>query len=156
MHQGESPNSVNFDSGAEVPLDGLRVLDLTRLVAGNMLSLQLADFGADVVKVEPPGGDPLRHWRDGGYELHWKTYARNKRSIVLDLRQGAARDALLRLVATADIFIENYRPGTLEKMGLGRKPCSRQIPALSSSGSPASGRPDPMRRCPASVRWSKR
>jgi crotonobetainyl-CoA:carnitine CoA-transferase CaiB-like acyl-CoA transferase len=97
------------------------VLDLSRLVAGNMLSLQLADFGADVIKVEPPAGDPLRHWRDGGYELHWKTYARNKRSIVLDLRQLAATDALMRLVATADMFIENFRPGTLEEMGLAPK-----------------------------------
>ena len=69
------------------------MLDLSRLVAGNMLSLQLADFGADVIKVEPPAGDPLREWHDGGHELFWKTYARNKRSIVLNLRHEAARDA---------------------------------------------------------------
>jgi crotonobetainyl-CoA:carnitine CoA-transferase CaiB-like acyl-CoA transferase len=109
---------VTFDARAEGPLGGVRALDLSRLVAGNMLSLQLADFGADVIKIEPPSGDPLRDWRDGDQQLHWKTYARNKRSVVLNLRQPAARDALVRLVATADVFIENYRPGTLEEMQL--------------------------------------
>ncbi len=96
----------------------MRVLDLSRLVAGNMLSLQLGDFGAEVIKVEPPEGDPLRAWRDGGEQLFWKTYSRNKMSVVMNLRQPAAMDALLRLVDTADVFIENYRPGTLEAMGL--------------------------------------
>src|SRR5437868_12810771 len=84
-----------------------------------MLSLALADFGADVIKVEPPSGDPLRDWRDAGWQLHWKTYARNKRSIVINLRHEQGRDALLRLCAGADVFIENYRPGTLEEMRLG-------------------------------------
>ncbi len=112
-----SPRRFNPD--AKGPLAGVRVLDLSRLVAGNMLSLQLADFGADVIKVEPPEGDPLRDWRDGGEQLFWKTYSRNKMSIVLNLRHAEAKDALLRLVETADVFIENYRPGTLEKMGLG-------------------------------------
>src|SRR2546422_8082605 len=111
---GRTP-PIKFDPTATGPLDGLRVFDLTRMVAGNMLSLQLADFGADVIKVEPPTGDPLRDWRDGGHELHWKTYARNKRSIVLNLRHDAAKDALLRMVGRADVFIENYRPGTLEE-----------------------------------------
>ena len=119
-----------FDRGAEGPLAGVRVLDLSRLVAGNMLSLQLADFGADVIKVEPPSGDPLRDWRDGDRQLHWKTYARNKRSVVLNLRQPAARDALVRLVATADVFIENYRPGTLEEMQLGPDILLRANPDL--------------------------
>lgn len=110
---------LQFDASAEGPLAGVRVIDLSRMVAGNMLSLQLADFGADVIKVEPPAGDPLRDWRDRGMELHWKTYARNKRSIVLNLRHGSAKDALLRLIETADVFIENYRPGTLEEINLG-------------------------------------
>jgi crotonobetainyl-CoA:carnitine CoA-transferase CaiB-like acyl-CoA transferase len=112
-------HAIHFDPSATGPLAGVRVLDLSRLVAGNMLSLQLADFGADVIKVEPPSGDPLRDWRDGGKELHWKTYARNKRSIVLNFRHAAAKDVLLRLVETADVLIENFRPGTLEEMGLG-------------------------------------
>jgi crotonobetainyl-CoA:carnitine CoA-transferase CaiB-like acyl-CoA transferase len=114
----ETPR-IKFDPAATGPLAGIRVLDLSRLVAGNMLSLQLADFGADVIKVEPPAGDPLRDWRDGGKELHWKTYARNKRSIVLNFRHDSAKAALLRLVAISDVLIENYRPGTLEEMGLG-------------------------------------
>jgi len=121
---------IKFDPTATGPLDGIRVLDLTRLVAGNMLSLQLADFGADVIKVEPPSGDPLRDWRDGGHELHWKTYARNKRSIVLNLRHVDAKAALLRLVATADVFMENFRPGTLEEMGLGPAVLLKINPAL--------------------------
>lgn len=109
---------IRFDPSAKGPLAGMRVLDLSRLVAGNMLSLQLGDFGADVIKVEPPEGDPLRAWRDGGEQLFWKTYSRNKMSVVLNLRDGSARDILLRLADTADVFIENYRPGTLEAMGL--------------------------------------
>ncbi len=109
---------IRFDPTALGPLAGVRVLDLSRMVAGNMLSLQLADFGADVVKVEPPAGDPLRDWYDAGQPLHWKTYARNKRSLVLNLRHAAAKDALMRLVARADVFIESFRPGTLEEMGL--------------------------------------
>lgn len=109
---------IRFDATLRGPLHGIRVIDLTRLVAGNMMSLQLADFGADVIKIEPPQGDPLRDWRDGGQSLHWKTYGRNKRSIVLNLREALAMDALRRLLKSADIFIENYRPGTLEKMGL--------------------------------------
>ena len=127
---GAALTEVTFDARAEGPLGGVRVLDLSRLVAGNMLSLQLADFGADVIKIEPPSGDPLRDWRDGDQQLHWKTYARNKRSVVLNLRQPAARDALVRLVATADVFIENYRPGTLEEMQLGPDILLRANPDL--------------------------
>jgi crotonobetainyl-CoA:carnitine CoA-transferase CaiB-like acyl-CoA transferase len=108
----------SFDPTATGPLAGIRVLDLSRLMAGNMLSLQLADFGADVVKIEPPEGDPLRDWKDDGHSLFWKTYGRNKRSVMLNLRQPPAMEALWRLVETADVFIENFRPGTLEKMGL--------------------------------------
>src|SRR5271154_7620359 len=106
-------HAIPFQPTATGPLAGVRVLDLSRLVAGNMLSLQLADFGADVIKIEPPAGDPLRDWRDGGDELHWKTYARNKRSIVLNFRHPDAKDALKRLGAPADALIENFRPGTL-------------------------------------------
>src|SRR5215468_6280887 len=115
---GRTP-PIKFDPTATGPLYGIRVLDLTRMVAGNMLSLQLADFGADVIKVEPPSGDPLRDWHDGGHALHWKTYARNKRSIVLNFRHADAKAVLLRLVAGADVFMENFRPGTLETMKLG-------------------------------------
>ncbi len=109
---------IQFDIDAEGPLAGIRVIDLSRLVAGNMLSLQLADFGADVIKIEPPQGDPLREWRDDGHSLYWKTYGRNKRSVVLNLREAKDMAALRALLATADVFIENFRPGTLEQMGL--------------------------------------
>ena len=123
-------HAIPFQPAAAGPLAGVRVLDLSRLVAGNMLSLQLADFGADVIKVEPPAGDPLRDWRDGGNELHWKTYARNKRSIVLNFRHAAAKDVLLRLVASADVLIENFRPGTVEEMGLGPDVLHGENPGL--------------------------
>ena len=119
-----------FDPGATGPLDGIRVLDLSRLMAGNMLSLQLADFGADVVKIEPPEGDPLRDWKDDGHSLFWKTYGRNKRSVMLNLRQVAAMETLWRLVETADVFIENFRPGTLEKMGLAPEKLLERNPDL--------------------------
>src|SRR5436190_22031496 len=108
-----------FRPEASCPLDGIRVLDLSRLVAGNMLSLQLADFGAEVIKIEDPHkGDPLRDWRTNNVSVHWKVYARNKKSVTLNLRAPEGLDLLRRLVATAQVFIENFRPGTLEEMGL--------------------------------------
>jgi crotonobetainyl-CoA:carnitine CoA-transferase CaiB-like acyl-CoA transferase len=111
---------VAFAPDAHPPLTGLRVLDLSRLVAGNMLSLQLADFGAEVVKIEDPlHGDPLRAWRMDGHSLHWKVYARNKKSVALSLRSETGRAVLRRLATTAHVLIENFRPGTLEQMGLG-------------------------------------
>src|SRR5947209_8727970 len=85
-----------------------------------MLSLQLADFGAEVIKIEAPRtGDPLRHWRINNISVHWKVYARNKKSVTLDLRAPEGLELLRKLVATARVFIENFRPGTLEEMGLG-------------------------------------
>jgi crotonobetainyl-CoA:carnitine CoA-transferase CaiB-like acyl-CoA transferase len=108
-----------YDTAAKGPLDGVRVLDLSRLVAGNMLSLQLADFGAEVIKIEDPvKGDPLRDWRVEGVSAYWKVYARNKKSLTLNLRAPEGRELLLRLVQSAQVFIENFRPGTLEEMGL--------------------------------------
>lgn len=112
------PTAKNFDPSLKGPLDGIRVLDLSRLVAGNMLSLQLGDFGADVIKIEPNSGDPLRAWKEDGMSLYWKVYGRNKRSVQLDLRHLPAMAALKKMIKTVDVFIENYRPGTLEKMGL--------------------------------------
>jgi crotonobetainyl-CoA:carnitine CoA-transferase CaiB-like acyl-CoA transferase len=109
-----------FRPDAKGPLQGIRVLDLSRLVAGNMVSLQLADFGAEVIKIEDPRkGDPLRDWRTNNISVHWKVYARNKKSVTLNLRAAEGLELLRRLVATAHVLIENYRPGTLEEMGLG-------------------------------------
>ena len=97
------------------------MLDLSRLVAGNMLSLQLADFGAEVIKIEDPRkGDPLRDWRINNISVHWKVYARNKKSVTLNLRaRGGPGRCCASSPSTAHVLIENYRPGTLEEMGLG-------------------------------------
>ena len=109
-----------FRPEATCPLDGIRVLDLSRLVAGNMLSLQLADFGAEVIKIEDPRkGDPLRDWRTNNISVYWKVYARNKKSVTLNMRAAEGLDLLRKLVATANVLIENFRPGTLEEMGIG-------------------------------------
>lgn len=122
---------IAFDPDAPAPLDGIRVVDLSRLVAGNMVSLQLADQGAEVIKVEDPKvGDPLRAWRVKGLSLHWKVYARNKKSLAIDLRPEAGRAALLDVLAGAQVMIENYRPGTLEAMGLGPEVLHRHNPGL--------------------------
>ncbi len=108
-----------FAPDARPPLADLRVIDLSRLVAGNILSLQLADFGAEVVKIEDPDkGDPLRAWRTEGLSLHWKVYARNKKSVALSLRDPDGIALVRELLATADVMIENFRPGTLEEMRL--------------------------------------
>ena len=120
-----------FRPDASCPLDGVTVLDLSRLVAGNMVSLQLADFGAEVIKVEQPGkGDPLRDWRVEGHSLFWKAYARNKLSLTLNLRKPPGKDLLLALIDRTQVLIENYRPGTLERMGLGPAVLQARNPRL--------------------------
>src|SRR6195256_4477913 len=122
---------ITFDPTAPAPLDGIRAVDLSRLVAGNMVSLQLADQGAEVIKIEDPKvGDPLRAWRVKGVSLHWKVYARNKKSLAINLRPQAGRDTLLDLLATSQVLIENYRPGTLEAMGLGPDVLHARNPGL--------------------------
>lgn len=119
-----------FDPGARGPLDGVRVLDLARLVAGNTLSMVLADHGAEVVKVEPPEGDTLRAWKVQGVETSWKSWCRNKKSICLDLRNPEAQAVVRRLVAEAAILIESFRPGVLELMGLAPEVLHAINPAL--------------------------
>lgn len=109
----------DYTPEAKAPLAGVRVLDLSRLVAGNTLTQVLGDFGAEVIKVEPPAGDTLRGWKVKDVETNWKIYARNKKSLGLELRKPAARKLLLDLVPSAQMFVESFRVGTLEKMGLG-------------------------------------
>ncbi|MGZ4673655.1 MAG: CaiB/BaiF CoA transferase family protein, partial [Ilumatobacteraceae bacterium] len=109
---------------AQAPLHGLRVLDISAVLAGPNCARYLADFGADVIKVErPDGGDSLRNlaWRDprDGESLWWKLVNRNKRTIALDLKDSADVAVLRGLVTDADVLIENFRPGTLERLGLG-------------------------------------
>lgn len=123
--------TVDYTPAARGPLTGLVVLDLSRLVAGNMASLQMADFGAEVIKVEPlPDGDPLRAWKQGGKSTFWKVYGRNKKSLALDFHGEGALEVLKNLVARADVLIESFRPGTLEKMGLGEEVLRRDYPRL--------------------------
>jgi len=113
-------DAVDFKPESKGPLHGVRVLDLSRLMAGNMLSLQLADFGAEVIKIEPPGaGDTLRHWKEGELSVWWKVYARNKKSITLNTRHPAGVALLKRLLPGAQVLLESFRPGVLEAMGLG-------------------------------------
>jgi len=110
----------DFARDAAAPLDGVRILDLSRLVAGNALTHVLADFGAEVIKVERPGqGDDLRNWRVEGVSIHWKVYARNKKSITVNMRSDRGRAILLDLVKTAQMLVENFLPGTLEQWELG-------------------------------------
>jgi len=103
-------------------LSGIRVLELGQLIAGPFAAKTLADFGAEIIKVEPPGkGDPLRKWRmlRGETSVWWQAQSRNKQSVCIDLRQPEGQALVRKLAETADIIIENFRPGTLEKWGLG-------------------------------------
>ena len=113
-------NEEKFQPDVKVPLEGIKVLDLSRLVSGNMVTHVLADFGAEVVKVEKPGsGDDLRNWTKDEVSAHWKVYCRNKKSISLDIRKPKGREILLKLAEKFDVLVENFKPGTLEKWGLG-------------------------------------
>ena len=138
----------NYTPDARGPLDGVRILDLSRLVAGNTLSGLLADFGAEVIKVEPDAGDTLRAWRTQGVQVNWKLYARNKKSLALELRTQEAKDLLLELAGTAQVFVESFRPDTLEKMGLGPGQLLARNPKLVIVRISGWGQTGPYRRRP--------
>src|SRR6056297_1422444 len=101
------------------PLAGLRVIELGQLITGPFCGQLLGDLGAEVIKIEQPGaGDPMRDWGQG-LPVWWPVIARNKKSVTLNLREPEGQELLKRLVAEADVLIENFRPGTMEKWGLG-------------------------------------
>ncbi len=116
------------------PLDGIRVLELGQLMAGPFAGTLLAYFGAEVIKVEPPGqGDPVRGWRildEDGTSLWWRSLGRNKKCITLDLRQERGREIARRLAREVDVLIENFRPGTLEAWGLASESLQQENPRL--------------------------
>ncbi|MBI2733926.1 MAG: CoA transferase [Aquabacterium sp.] len=119
-------------------LEGLKVIELGQLIAGPFAGKTLADFGADVIKIEPPaaegapGGDPLRQWRmlHNGTSVWWQFQSRNKKSVVLDLRTEEGRDIVRRLIDEADVVIENFKPGTMEKWGMAYEDLSQRNPGL--------------------------
>lgn len=125
------PRPIEFQHGA---LSDLRVLELGTLLAGPFCGQLLGDMGAEVIKIEPPNqGDPMRAWgrqKHGDPSLWWPVIARNKKSITLDLRQRAGQEVLRELVVSADFLLENFRPGTLEKWGLGYPELSALNPRL--------------------------
>ncbi len=122
-------------------LAGIKVIELGQLIAGPFAGKTLADFGAEVIKIEPPaadggaegsGGDPLRQWRmlHNGTSVWWQVQSRNKKSVVLDLRTPEGRDTARRLIDEADVVIENFKPGTMEKWGMGYESLSQTNPGL--------------------------
>jgi formyl-CoA transferase len=122
-----------MDTAASGPLAGLKVLELGQLIAGPFAARTLADFGAEVIKIEPPGaGDPLRKWRllREGTSVWWQVQSRNKRSLSLDLRDPQAQDIVRRLADEADVLIENFRPGAMEAWGLGPEVLAARNPRL--------------------------
>lgn len=115
------------------PLAGLKVLELGQLIAGPFAGKTLADFGAEVIKVEPPGsGDPLRQWRmlHNGESVWWQVQSRNKKSVTLDLREESDRAIARRLAAEADVLIENFRPGLMEDWGMSYETLAAANPRL--------------------------
>jgi formyl-CoA transferase len=116
-----------------LPLQGIKVIELGTLIAGPFCARLLAEFGAEVIKIEPPGeGDPLRKWRKlhQGTSLWWYAQARNKKSVTLDLKHAEAQEIVRKLVAGADVVVENFRPGAMEKWGVGWERLSKLNPGL--------------------------
>ncbi len=124
---------MTADSEVRGPLAGLKVLEMGQLIAGPFAAKTLGDFGAEVIKIEPPGaGDPLRKWRllKDGTSVWWQVQSRNKRSIALDLKDSEAQAIVRRLAAESDVLIENFRPGALEGWGLGPETLLEANPRL--------------------------
>lgn len=125
-----APVRKSFDPAATGALTGVRVLDLSRLVAGNILTKTFADQGAEVVKLEPHDGDTLRAWRIEGVSTAWKTLSRNKKSVAVQFRHPETIGLIKRLAATAQVFVESFRAGVLEEMGIGPEVLLALNPAL--------------------------
>ena len=124
---------MNVPQLAPGALAGLKVVEMGQLIAGPFAGKTLGDFGADVVKIEPPGaGDPLRNWRliQDGTSVWWQVQSRNKRSLALDLRSREGQAIARQLIAGADVLIENFRPGTLEGWGMSYEELARDNPGL--------------------------
>lgn len=119
-------------SETERPLEGLRVIEMGQLLAGPFTGTILAYFGAEVIKVEPPGGDPVRGWRllRNGTSLWYRSLGRNKKSVTLDLKSERGRELAGKLIETADVVVENFRPGMMEKWGLGPEQVKEKNPGL--------------------------
>ena len=133
-------------------LDGLRVIDLSLFLPGPYLTLMLADHGAEVIKVEPPGeGDPTRHLgpRDGGETVYFRNLNRGKKSVVVDLKNPQDREALLALCDTADVFVESFRPGVVERLGVGYEQVRARNPRIVYCSISAFGQQGPHRDRPA-------
>jgi crotonobetainyl-CoA:carnitine CoA-transferase CaiB-like acyl-CoA transferase len=136
------------------PLDGIRVLDFTAAMAGPRCGMLLGDFGADVIKIEPPEGDHARRWGvhrygpDGEFSGLFIALNRNKRSLVLDLKTEAGRDAAAALTATADVIIENYRPGIADRLGIGYASVSARNPGVVYCSISGFGQSGPLRERP--------
>ena len=129
----ETSMETHISTAPAFPLRGLRVIEMGQLIAGPFAGKTLGDFGADVIKIEAPdGGDPLRNWRmmKEGTSVWWQVQSRNKRSLALDLRSSEGQEIARKLVAEADVLIENFRPGTLEGWGMGWDVLSRLNPGL--------------------------
>jgi crotonobetainyl-CoA:carnitine CoA-transferase CaiB-like acyl-CoA transferase len=128
------PDPENASHHAPRPLDGIRVLELGQLIAGPFAGCVLGYFGAEVIKVEPPGtGDSLRNWRvldDGGTSYWWRSMSRNKRCVTVNLREERGRELVRELAMSSDVLIENFRPGTMEKWGLGPERFAEERPEL--------------------------
>ena len=115
------------------PIQGIKVLDISMIVAGGTASSLMADFGAEVIKIEKPGtGDPLRNWGPfiEGSSVWWKVHSRNKKSVTLSLNQPKGQEIFRELIKHVDILIEGFRPGTLEKWGLSPKELHEINPKL--------------------------
>jgi len=122
---------MSIEKNRKGPLTDLRVIELGQLIAGPFCGQLFADMGADVIKVEAPGrGDPMRVWGREGYPLWWKVCARNKRCITANLREEAGQDIVKQLVKEADFILENFRPGTMEKWGLGYEDLKKINPKI--------------------------
>jgi crotonobetainyl-CoA:carnitine CoA-transferase CaiB-like acyl-CoA transferase len=132
------------------PLAGVRVVEVGQLLAGPFAGAWLAYFGAEVIKVEPPGGDPIRRWRhlEEGTSLWWRSLARNKKCVTLDLRVAEGRAACRSLLDRADVLVENFRPGTLEKWGLDPTELRRSRPELVVARISGFGQTGPYRERP--------
>ncbi|KAG1788666.1 CoA-transferase family III domain-containing protein [Suillus plorans] len=138
QHSTRRMSTVTADApptpSGNLPLSGVRVLELGQLIAGPFCGQLLGHFGADVIKVEPPStGDPLRVWREldiDGTSPWFRSLARNKKSIAIDLRKQEGREIVKRLAVRSDVIVENFKPGTLEKWGLGPQELHKENPSL--------------------------